>query len=70
MQVSNLEELKLQIKKFCLNGNIRDKHFMVHILNNLPGEHDVILDGLKNCLAVRWENIWTIEVIGEKLDYW
>ena len=25
---------------------------MIHVLNNLPNEYDVILDGLENCLTL------------------
>ena len=42
---------------------------MIHILNNLPEEYDVILDGLENRLTVIGENALTIDTIREKLNH-
>ena len=42
---------------------------MIHVLNNLPKEYDVILDGLGNCLMTTGENALTIDLIHEKLNH-
>ena len=36
---------------------------MISILNNLPEDYDVILDGLENCLTATGDNVLTINVI-------
>ena len=46
-----------------LKGSISDEDFMIHVLNNLPKEYDVIIDGLKNCLMVSTNDALTIDVI-------
>ena len=50
-------------------GNISDEDDMIHILNNLPEEYDVILDGLENGLTVIGENALTIDTIRKKLNH-
>ena len=42
--------------KFRQKGNVSDKDFMSHVLNNLPEKYDVILDGLENHLMATGEN--------------
>ena len=42
---------------------------MNHVLNNLPEEYDVILDGLESCLTATGENALTINSIREKLNH-
>ena len=42
---------------------------MIHVLNNLPEEYDVILDGLKNRLTATGENALTIDSIHKKLNH-
>ena len=36
---------------------------MIHVINNLPKEHNVMLDGLENCLMASGEDMLTIEVM-------
>ena len=48
--ISNLEGLCIQLKDFSLKGSISDEDYMIHVLNNLPKEYDIILDGLENHL--------------------
>ena len=55
--------------EFGKKGNISDKDFMIHILNNLPEEYDIILDGLENCLTAMGENALTIDAIRKKLNH-
>ena len=53
---------------FSLKGSITDENVMIHALNNLPKDYDVIL-GLENCNMVTGDNILTIDVIHEKLNH-
>ena len=58
------------MSKFGIKSNITDKDFMIHIFNNLPEEHDEILDSLENCLMPTGTDVLLIEVIHEKLNHW
>ena len=40
--ILNLEWLRIQMSKFGLKGKITDEDFMIHVINNLPKEYDVI----------------------------
>ena len=40
---------------------------MIHVLNNLFEEYGMILDGLKNCLMSNGPDIFSFEMICEKL---
>ena len=42
---------------------------MIHVLNNLPKECDVILNGLENCPMATGNNALTIDFIREKLNH-
>ena len=55
--------------KFGQKDNASDEDFMIHILNNLHEEYNVILDGLENCLTATGENALTIDSIQEKLNH-
>ena len=55
--------------KFGQKGNVSDEDFMIHVLNNLFEEYNVILDGLENHLTVTGENALTIDSICEKLNH-
>ena len=61
-----LEGLKICMGKFGLIGSITDEDFMIHVLNNLPEEHDVILDGLKNHLTSSDDGALMMKVIYKK----
>ena len=49
--ISNLEGLQICMNGFDQKGNITDEDFVIHILNNLPGEYNVVLDGLESHLT-------------------
>ena len=51
------------MNKFIPKGSITDKDVMIHFLNNLPKDYDVILDGLKNCLMAAGDDALTINMI-------
>ena len=56
--------------KFGLKGNVNDEDFLIHVLNNLPNEYDVILDGFENHVTLSGDDSLTIEVICEKFKHW
>ena len=43
---------------------------MIHVLNNLSKEYDVILDGLVNCFTASRDDTLTIVVICKNLNHW
>ena len=43
---------------------------MIHVLNNLPKENDLILDVPENYLTLSRDDELSIEVIFEKLNHW
>ena len=67
--ISHLEELQIQKNEFGEKGSITDGDFMIHLLNNLPKDYDVILNELENCLMVTGDNKLTIDAIHEKSNY-
>ena len=42
---------------------------MIHVLNNLPKDYDVILNGLNNCLTATGDDVFTINVIPKKMNH-
>ena len=46
------------------------KDFIIHVLNNLTEEYDVVLDGLVNHSTSFGPVVLTIEVIYDKLTQW
>ena len=55
--------------EFGQKGIVSDKDFMIHVLNNLPKEYNLILNGLENHLTATGENALTIDSIHEKLNH-
>ena len=47
---------------------ISDQDFLLHILNNLPKEYDVVLDGLESRLDETGDKALTLEIVCEKLS--
>ena len=47
-----------------------DLDFLIHVLNNLPEEYDVVLDGIESKLMLKSDNPkkLTIEEMGAKLN--
>ena len=68
--ISELEGLRIDIELIESSSAISERNFMVKILNNLPSEYDVILDGLENRLALKPddENALTVDGIREKVN--
>ena len=46
-----------------------NEDFVVCVLNNLPEEYDMILDGLENHLTSKSDDALTIKVIREKMNH-
>ena len=67
--ISHLEGLRIQMTEFGQKGYILDEDFMIHVLNNLPMEYTVILNGLKNRLTATRDNALTTDLICEKLNH-
>ena len=67
--ISHLEGLQIQMDKIRLKGSITDKDFMIHILNNLHQDYDVILHGLENHLTATRDDVLAIDVICEKMNH-
>ena len=42
---------------------------MIHVLNNLPKEYNLIINGLEYCLIATWDNALTINSIYKKMIY-
>ena len=58
------------MNKFGQKGSITDEDFMINILNNLPKDYNVILDGLENFLTETVDDVLTINMIHKKLNHW
>ncbi len=50
--ISELEGLRTEIQNIDSSLEISENDFMMKIMNNLPSEYDVVLDGLKNRLTL------------------
>lgn len=46
--ITELESLRNDMDSISLSSKMTDQDFMIHILNNLPEEYDVILDGMES----------------------
>ena len=46
------------MNKFRPRGNKTDEDFMINVLNNLPKEYDVNLDGLENHLSLSSDDVF------------
>ena len=63
--VSELEVIRSQLKK--MNVSIEDDYFMIHILNNLPGDYENLVDALEVKIDAKSEPL-TLEALREKLS--
>ena len=48
--------------RFSTKHNITDEGFMIHFLNNLPQEYDIVFDGLEDGLTFTGLHVPTIEM--------
>ena len=56
------------MNEFDLKGSLSYKDFVIHILNNLLGQYDIILDELENCFTSSDVEALAIEVIWKKMN--
>ena len=68
--ITELESLRNDMDKISLTAKMTDQDFMIHVLNNLTEEYDVILDGMESKLMLgdNDPNKLTIEEIRAKLN--
>lgn len=68
--ITELESLRTEMESIHISTAMADIDFMIHILNNLPEEYDVVLDGMESRLMLDDSNPskLTIEDIRDKLN--
>ena len=66
--ISKLEGYMTEIETIDASSAISEKDLMLHVMNNLPKEYEVILDGLESRIDKSGDEKLTIEVIREKLN--
>lgn len=68
--ISDLESLRNEMDNISITARMTDVDFMIHILNNLPEDYDVVLDGLESRLMLKDgdPNKLTIEDVRDKLN--
>ena len=68
--ITELESLRNEMNGISISSKMTDQDFMIHILNNLPEEYDVVLDGMESRLMLEESdsNKLTIENIRDKLN--
>ena len=64
------ESLRNGIDKTSVSTTISDEDFMIHVLNNLTEDYDVVLDGMESRLMLKENdpNKLTIEDVRDKLS--
>ena len=68
--ILKLESLQNEMEEIGILGKLLDDDFMIHVLNNLPKEYDVVVDNLESKLCDEGNSKLTIEQIREKLNGW
>ena len=68
--MTELESLRNEIDKISISTKMSDEDFMIHVLNNLTEDYDVVLDGLESRLMLNENdpNKLTIEDVRDKLS--
>ena len=56
------------MSEFGTEDSVKDEDFMIHVLNNLPEEYDVVMDGLENQLMLTGPDVLIIKVICDELN--
>ena len=64
-----MEGLRIQMNEFSNKGNVSDEDCMIHVINNLPKDHGIILGGLENFLTATMDDALTINSIRKKLNH-
>ena len=50
--MTELESLRNEIDKISVSTKMSDEDFMIHVLNNLTEDYDVVLDGMESRLML------------------
>ena len=66
--ISSMEGTITEIELIDAKMDISDQDFLLHILNNLPKEYDVVLDGLESQLDETGDKALTLVMVCEKLS--
>ena len=68
--MTELESLRNEIDKISISTKMSDEDFMIHVLNNLTEDYDVVLDGMESRLMLKENdpNKLTIEDVRDKLS--
>lgn len=66
--ISYLEGIRAEIEAIDNTAAISEKDFMVHVINNLPKDYDVIYDGLEAKLSQTGDEALTIEKMRDKIN--
>ena len=61
--ILHVEVLSFQMNKFGQKGSMSDKDILIHILNSLLKDNNLILDGHEHYLMIVGDNVLTREVI-------
>ena len=54
--MTELESLRNEIDKISVSTKMSDEDFMIHVLNNLTEDYDVVLDGMESRLMLNENN--------------
>ncbi len=68
--ISELEGLRNKIDNISLSAKMMDQDFVIHILNNLTEEYNVVLDGMESKLILAYAdwNKLMVKYIQAKLN--
>ena len=61
--IGKLEGLRAEIESIDIASAISEQDFMVKILNNLPSEYNVVLDGLESRMTKSGQDVLTVKDI-------
>ena len=66
--IGDLEGICTEIEAIDASAAISEKDLMVKVINNLPEEYDVVVDGLENKLSLSGDEALTVEKMRDKLN--
>ena len=66
--IGDLEGICTEIEAIDASAAISEKDLMVKVINNLPEEYDVVVDGLENKLSLSGDEALTVEKMKDKLN--
>lgn len=66
--ISELEGICIEIEAINQASAVSEKDLLLHVLNNLPEEYDVTIEGLESKLEASGDEKLTLETLRDKLD--